>query len=149
MRLLDASVSDAHLRAAIEERSRRLAETRRLHPPAPYVRRRHTIKQKYLLARQPLAGPERIVAPPDDMKARRWTVRNQLWLWLVLFAVNAIGLAIWRFMLPEFVREGGPLVGILIGSFLFLVVITIERIVTLQSAKGKDSLATKRLGSNR
>src|SRR5262245_40298626 len=141
MRVGDESASEAHVRAAIEERSRRLAEIRRLNPPAPYRRRQHTIKPKYHIERQALTGPERIVAPPEDKKARRWTVRNQLWLWLVLGACIAIGLAIWRFMLPDFVREGGPLVGMLIASFLFLIVIVIERIVTLNSAKGTGSLA--------
>ena len=141
MRLVDDKVSDAHLRAAIEERARRLAEMKRLHPAAPMRRRVHVVKPKYRIQRHLLTGADQIQAPPDDTKARRWTVRNQLWLWLVLGVCIIMGLAIWRFLLPEFVREGGPLVGLLIASFLFLVVIVVERIITLRVAKGKDSLA--------
>ena len=141
MRLVDDKVSDAHLRAAIEERARRLAEMKRLHPPAPMRRRVHVVKKKYRIKRQLLTGADQIQAPPDDTKARRWTVRNQLWLWLVLGVCIVIGLSVWNFLLPDFVKEGGPLVGILIASLLFLVVIVVERIITLRVAKGKDSLA--------
>ena len=143
MGLVDASVSETHLRAAIEERSRRLAEQRRLQVgarPAPR-RRKHTIKQKYRIVRQPLTGAERILAPPDDTKARRWTVRNQLWLWIVLAGCVVTGFAV-RPLLPEQIRRGGPLVALLIASLMFVVVIVVERLWTLQGAKGKESLAT-------
>ena len=135
MRLVDDKVSDAHLRTAIEERARRLAEMKRLHPAAPMRRRVHVVKPKYRIQRHLLTGADQIQAPPDDTKARRWTVRNQLWLWLVLGVCIITGLAVWKFLLPDFVREGGPLVGMLIASFLFLVVIVVERtgpVVALQ-----------------
>jgi biopolymer transport protein ExbB len=139
LRFTDAQVSEAHLRAAMEDRARRLAEMGRARPKA-VKRRPKPIKPKYRILRQPLALEERIVPPDDDAKARRWTVRGGLWLWLVLGASLGIGLAIWT-QLPEFVKAGGPLVGVLIALFIFLLVIIVERLWTLRGAKGRESLA--------
>src|SRR5262249_4726101 len=141
MRLVDHSVSDLHLRAAVEDRARRLAELRRLQPPAPVHKRHRVIRPRYRIVRQPLAARDRLLPPPDDTKARRWPVRNQLWLWLVLAGSIAIGFIV-RSQLPEFVQAGGPLVAVLIALFLFLIVIIIERLWTLRGAKGKESIAT-------
>ena len=71
MRLVNDKVSDAHLRAAIEDRARRLAEMKRLHPPPPVRRRAHVVRPKYRIQRQLLTGADQIQAPPDDTKARR------------------------------------------------------------------------------
>jgi biopolymer transport protein ExbB len=141
LRFTDGKVSEAHLKAAIEERSRRLEQQGRTGRPAVVVRRRpKSVRPKYRILRQPVQPGERIPAPPDDTKARRWTVRGQLWIWLVLGASIAIGFYV-KSLLPEFVQAGGPLVAILIALQIFLIVIIIERLWTLRGAKGRDSLA--------
>jgi biopolymer transport protein ExbB len=142
-RLADDKLSEAHLRAAIEDRARRLAEIGRVNRtgtrPVP-PRRRKPTKTKYRIQREALAPEARIPAPPDDKKARRWTVRGQLWIWLVLAGSIAIGFYI-RTLLPTFIQAGGPLVALLIALAIFLVVIIIERLWTLRGAKGRESLA--------
>jgi biopolymer transport protein ExbB len=145
-RFVDGKVSEAHLQAAIEERARRLAELRKQQGGrlqqlvAPKPIRRKTIKPKYTIIREPLPPDQRIVPPPDDKKARRWTVRGGLWIWLVIAASTAVGFAV-RSQLPEFVKAGGPLVAILIALQLVLMVIIVERMWTLRGAKGRESLA--------
>jgi biopolymer transport protein ExbB len=141
MRFTDGKLSEAHLRAAMEERARRLAELGRIRPPTVVRRRAPVVKTKFRILRQPLAPEDRLLPPPDDAKARRWTVRGQLWLWIVLAAAMAIGFAIREYFLPEFVKAGGPLVAVLIGMFIFLIVIIIERLWTLRGAKGRESMA--------
>jgi biopolymer transport protein ExbB len=141
--LLDEKLSEAHLRAAIEERARRLAEMGRMGRgkggPAP-PRRHKPIKPKYRIQREQIAPEARIAAPPDDMKVRRWTVRGQLWIWFALVGTFVIGWVIFK-QLPHFVQAGGFLVVALIALFLFLLVIIVERMWTLRGAKGRESLA--------
>jgi biopolymer transport protein ExbB len=144
-RFANGKASEAHLQAAIEERERRLAELRKQHGGrlqlvAPRAKRPKIIKPKYTLVLRPLPPDQRIAPPPDDKKARRWTVRGQLWIWLVIAASTVVGFIV-KAQLPEFVQAGGPLVAILIALFLVLVVIIIERMWTLRGAKGRDSLA--------
>jgi biopolymer transport protein ExbB len=141
-RLVDGKLSEAHLRAAIEERARRLAELGRMPQGGVRIAKRRptSIKPKYRIRREPMPPEARIPPPPDDKKARRWTVRGQLWIWFVLFAATAMGFII-RSRLPEFVKAGGPLVAVLIALQIFLLVIIIERLWTLRGAKGRESLA--------
>ena len=143
-RLADGKVSDAHLRAAIEERARRMAELGMMpgqrKPKVLIPRRPPRIRTKYTIVRQPLAPEELVPAPPDDKKARRWTVRGSLWIWLVLLGSLAIGFYI-KSRLPEFIQAGGPLVAVLIALFIFLVAIIVERLWTVRGAKGRESLA--------
>jgi biopolymer transport protein ExbB len=142
LRFTDAKTSEAHLQAAIEERARRLAEIHRDGRRQLRIARRRprTIRPKYRIRRDPVRPEERIAPPPDDKKARRWTVRGQLWIWLVLAGALVIGFYI-RSQLPEFIKAGGPLVAVLIALMIFLMAIIIERLWTLRGAKGRDSLA--------
>jgi biopolymer transport protein ExbB len=61
-------------------------------------------------------------------------------LTLLLYICNAIICIIIFQMLPDFVRAGGPLVGVLIFIFILLVTYMIERYFTLSRAKGKKSM---------
>ena len=73
-RLQDGKLSEAHLRAAIEERARRLAEMGRMPGrtgalPVP-PRRKKVVKRKYRIQREILPPDARIQAPPDDTASR-------------------------------------------------------------------------------
>lgn len=146
LKLADGKASEAHLQAAIEERARRLAERKRYLAQHPELRPKKTPrklpppKPKFKIVRQALRPEDRVVPPPDDKKARRWTVRGQLWIWFALAGCFAIGYFIFK-QLPEFVQAGGPIVIGLIASIMFLMIIIVERLWTLQGAKGRESLA--------
>jgi len=149
LRLGDVKSSETHLKAAIEERARRLAEHRRLVAeqvaagklrPMP-VRRIQPPKPKFRVRREPLPPEARIQPPPDNKNARRWTVKGQLWIWFVLAACLGIGLAIFT-QLPPFVRAGGYLIALLIALQIFTFVIIVERLWTLRGAKGREPLAS-------
>jgi biopolymer transport protein ExbB len=149
MPLADFKSSEAHLKAAIEERARRLAEHRRMVAeqvaagklrPIP-TRRILPPKPKFRVRREPIPPEARVLPPPDDKNARRWTVKGQLWIWLVLLACHAIGFGIYT-QLPPFVRAGGYLIVVLIALFFFLFVIIVERLWTLRGAKGREPIAS-------
>lgn len=158
-RFADLKLSEEHLQAAIQERDRRLAalrKQRRSRRERPGIRERRMavlaaagkLKPKYKIVREPLPPEERISAPPDDQKARRWTVRGNLWLWLVIIGSTFVGFVI-RSMLPQFIKDGGPLVALLIAMQMIVIVIILERMWTIRGAKGRQSLAVfaKRLQS--
>lgn len=61
-------------------------------------------------------------------------------LTLLLYVCNIIITFIIFQILPDFVRAGGPLVGVLIFIFILLVTYMIERFFTLQRSKGKQPM---------
>jgi len=144
------------LQAAIEERARRLQELRENTPPpdSRAIRARRLaalkaagkLKPKYRIVREKLDGHEQLTPPPDDQKARRWTVRGSLWIWIVIIGSAVVGFII-RSQLPQFVQDGGPIVAFLIAMQLIVVIIILERLWTIKGARGKESLAvfTKKL----
>ena len=152
----DAKRSDQLLQAAIEERARRLAEERNSAPEVDRkgIRERRLaalkaagkLKPKYTIVREALEESEQLTAPPDDEKARRWTVRGSLWLWIAIVGSTVVGFVI-RSQLPQFVQDGGPIVALLIAMQIIVVVIVLERLWTIKGARGKESLAvfTKKL----
>ena len=97
------------------------------------------IKPKMTLVREQLEPEEQVSAPPDDEKARRWTVKGSLWIWLSLIGSMAVGYIIYL-QLPHFVRDGGPLVSMLIAMQLIVVIIILERLWTIRGAKGRESV---------
>ena len=64
-------------------------------------------------------------------------VRKVGLLTLILYVCNAIICYIIFQMLPEFVRAGGPLVGVLLYVFILLITYMIERFFTLTRSKGR------------
>jgi biopolymer transport protein ExbB len=63
-------------------------------------------------------------------------------VFIIVAFVLAFGIAtsVYIFMLPEFVKAGGPLVILLIALSILSIAFTIERAVTLKKAEGKGSL---------
>jgi biopolymer transport protein ExbB len=98
------------------------------------------LRPKVKVLREPLLPEERVSAPPDDPKARRWTVRGGLWIWLAILGSIATGFII-REALPQFVKDGGFIVAFLIAMQMIVVIIIVERLWTLRGAKGKESTA--------
>lgn len=60
---------------------------------------------------------------------------------IILVAAFAIGYVIYEFTLPQFVKDGGPLVISLIALTLMLIALVIERTIVLRKAQGKGSLS--------
>jgi biopolymer transport protein ExbB len=66
-------------------------------------------------------------------------MRQGLFITVVLIVAFAVANVIFRFM-PEYIRQGGPLVVVLIMLSLMLVTFIIERLLTLKKANGKGPL---------
>jgi biopolymer transport protein ExbB len=61
-------------------------------------------------------------------------------IWVILVVALAIAAAIYKFLLPEFIQRGGPLVVLLIMLSILLVTFIIERMFTLKKASGARPL---------
>jgi biopolymer transport protein ExbB len=66
-------------------------------------------------------------------------MKQSVFIALVLIASLAIGVFIW-FQLPPYLHEGGPLVALLIGLLIMCISFIIERLFTLNKAKGRASV---------
>ena len=67
-------------------------------------------------------------------------VKRVVLITLILYICTLIITFIIFQTLPEFVRAGGPLVGVLIYIFILLITYIIERFLTLSRAKGKTAM---------
>ncbi len=65
-------------------------------------------------------------------------MKQSVFVTLNLIISLAIGFFIWS-RLPAYLQEGGPLVGILIALLVMLIAFIIERLLSLNAAKGKGS----------
>jgi len=150
-RFADLELSQRLLQAAIEERARRLAGVRhkRMVPAdRAAIRARRLaalqaagkVKPKLKILREPLPEGKRLEPPPEDVKARRWTVRGTLWLWFVIFGALGVGYLIYG-QLPEHIQAGGIFVAVLLALGIILSVIVLERLWTIRGAKGRESLS--------
>jgi biopolymer transport protein ExbB len=64
-------------------------------------------------------------------------------LFLTIVSVVSLGISIVVFMfLPEYIRQGGPLVAGLIMLSIMSVTLVFERLFTISRARGKDSIPT-------
>jgi len=66
-------------------------------------------------------------------------VKQSVFVTLVLVVSLAVGFLIWS-QLPTYLREGGPLVGVLISLSVMLLAFILERLFTLRKARGKASV---------
>jgi biopolymer transport protein ExbB len=66
-------------------------------------------------------------------------MKQSIFIALVLIVSLILGIIIWT-QLPTYLREGGPLVALLIALSVMLVAFIVERVLTLNKAKGKTSV---------
>jgi biopolymer transport protein ExbB len=66
-------------------------------------------------------------------------MKQSLFIVLVLVVAVIIGIFVW-YQLPAYLHEGGPLVALLIALSVMLVAFILERLFTLNKAKGKVSV---------
>lgn len=67
-------------------------------------------------------------------------MKQSVFVTVLLVGSLGIGYIIYKFMLPDFMREGGPLVAVLIALSIMLVAYIVERIITLRKARGTSSV---------
>jgi len=67
-------------------------------------------------------------------------VKQSVFFFILLIVAVGAGYVIWAYLLPDYLREGGPLVMFLIAMLIMLVGFIIERSLTLRIAKGKSSV---------
>ncbi len=63
-------------------------------------------------------------------------------LFIVIFLALAVAIGIYMFLLPQFVKDGGPVVILLVALLIIIVTLIVERILSLKKAQGRESLAT-------
>jgi biopolymer transport protein ExbB len=66
-------------------------------------------------------------------------MKQSIFIVLVLIVALIIGIFVW-YQLPTYLHEGGPLVALLIALSVMLVAFILERVFTLNKAKGKASV---------
>jgi biopolymer transport protein ExbB len=66
-------------------------------------------------------------------------MRQGLFITILMVAAFIVAQVIFRF-LPDYIRQGGPLVAILVMLSIMLVTFIVERLLSLNKAKGKGSL---------
>ena len=67
-------------------------------------------------------------------------MKQSVFIVLVLIVSFAVGVFIWSQLLPEYLRAGGPLVAVLIALLVMLFAFILERLFTLNKAKGQASV---------
>ncbi|MFA6541257.1 MAG: MotA/TolQ/ExbB proton channel family protein [Bacteroidota bacterium] len=59
---------------------------------------------------------------------------------LIIFGAIVVGVLIYEYMLPKYIKDGGPLVAMLIALSVMVLTYTIERLLSLKKAGGKGPL---------
>ncbi|OQX93003.1 MAG: hypothetical protein B6D58_00115 [candidate division Zixibacteria bacterium 4484_95] len=67
-------------------------------------------------------------------------MKQSVFFFVLLIVAIATGYIIWAYLLPDYLREGGPLVAGLIAMMILLIGFIIERWLTLRVARGKASV---------
>ncbi len=62
---------------------------------------------------------------------------NSVFFTVVIIATFALAFVIFQYLLPQYVRDGGPLVIVLVALTLMVVTFTIERLLSLRKAGGR------------
>lgn len=69
-------------------------------------------------------------------------MKQSVFIIIVLVAAIVVGFVVWRYMLPDYLRLGGPLVAVLIALAVMLIAFILERLLTLHKARGTSSIQT-------
>jgi len=69
-------------------------------------------------------------------------MKQGLFMGILLVVAFIVAWVIFTFFMPKYIRDGGPLVVILIMLSIMVVTFIVERLLTLNKAKGKGSLVT-------
>ncbi len=67
-------------------------------------------------------------------------MKQSVFVTLNLLISLGVGIWIWATMLPEYLHQGGPLVGVLIALSVMITMFVFERIISLRRARGKKSV---------
>lgn len=67
-------------------------------------------------------------------------MKQSVFITVLLVAAFAISFVIFEYMLPDFIKEGGPLVIALIALTIMVTTFIVERIFSLRKAQGRTSL---------
>lgn len=67
-------------------------------------------------------------------------MKQTVFIIIVLVVAIVLGFVVWAFLLPSYLREGGPLVALLIALLVMLLAFIIERLLTLHKARGTNSV---------
>ena len=67
-------------------------------------------------------------------------MKQTVFIFIVLVVSLVVGVVVWAFLLPSYLREGGPLVALLIALLVMLLSFIIERLLTLHKARGTSSV---------
>jgi biopolymer transport protein ExbB len=69
-------------------------------------------------------------------------MKQSLFITVLLVVAFVMGYIIFEFMLPQFIRDGGPLVVALIALTIMVITFIFERVFALRKAQGRGSLTT-------
>jgi len=69
-------------------------------------------------------------------------MKQSVFITVVMIIATAISVAIYVYLLPDFIREGGPLVVALLVLTLMVTTFIVERLFSLRKARGKAELTT-------
>lgn len=67
-------------------------------------------------------------------------MKQSIFITVLLIVALAVGYAVWEYLLPDYLKLGGPLVGLLIALSIMLVAFIVERMLTLRKAKGHSAI---------
>jgi biopolymer transport protein ExbB len=67
-------------------------------------------------------------------------MKNAVFNVIVFVVALVVGYLIFEYALPKYIKDGGPLVILLITLFIMLLAVVVERFLSLNKASGKDQL---------
>lgn len=69
-------------------------------------------------------------------------MKQSVFITVLIVAASVIAYVIYEFMLPDFIRDGGPLVISLIALTIMVTTFVVERLLSLRKAQGRETLTS-------